>query len=578
VGVKRTAVLGWSRTKVEIDDDAVVLDIGSGAWPNDAATIACDRSLDEDVHRTGRATTVDRPFVICDAATLPFRDGGVDFVIASHIAEHVDEPERFCAELARVAKAGYIETPSPLADYLLDEEYHQWRVGGRGSSIRFARKAPKGRVAKALTDRFYRVFYAGRDTGTPTYDLPSGPLGRLLGFMLYVVRGVLNRTGLMHTCVQFSTDEPLRCTVDRAAEAPESPESSGSPGATTADGPAAHSGGRPRRVAVIERGPRSGFVTGDRCVIERSSQVRVVRYPGRPTPAFVRETWRAVGWADATYAFFASEHALVAAVIARVRRTRFVVSVGGYDVANVPEHGYGLPTRRPHRWVPRAVFALSGHVVAFSHAARAEALAAGAPEDRTSVSYIGLEPRFTEPPQDARRDPATAITVAYVDEVSWSRKGIDRFVAAARRDPRRRYVLVGKVAPAVLDRELADPPPNLVLTGFVSDEELGAWLWRSGVYVQLSWHEGFGVSMVEAMQAGCHPVVTDVPALTEIAGPTAVISRGPDDDVAAIGRAADAGGDRAAHARWAASVSSMEARAAGLDAALFPVPAPVSAA
>ncbi|MEQ8842662.1 MAG: glycosyltransferase [Acidimicrobiales bacterium] len=540
----RTAVLGWSRTRVQLDADAIVLDVGAGAWPNDAATIACDRSLDEDIHRTGRATKVDRPFVICDATALPFRDGAIDFVIASHIAEHIDDPEAFCAELARSAKAGYIETPSPLADYLLDEEYHQWRVGGADSDIRFVRKPAKRATTKWLTDRFYRVFYAGRDTGTPTYSLPGGPLGRALGFVLYLIRGVLNRTGLMHTSILFSADAPLACEVDRTAAAS-------------------------RRVAIIERGPRSGFVEGDRAVIETGAATRVVRYPGWPSPRFLLQTWRAVGWSQVVYTFFASEQAVVAAVVARLRRRRFVVSVGGYDVANVPEHGYGLPSRFPHRLVPRAVMALSDQVVAFSNAARDEALAAGADPERTTVSYIGLEPRFIDAPAGVERDPETVITVAYVDEVSWSRKGIDRFVDAARSDPSRRYVLVGRVAEPVLAAGLADPPPNLIMTGFVTDEQLRDLLWSSGVYAQLSWHEGFGVSMVEAMQAGCRPVVTTVPALTEIAGPGAVLSTAPSDDVRAIGHAAAEPGDRAEWARWATAVASMEDRARGLESALF---------
>ena len=544
MGLKKTAVLGWSRTKVELDRDAVVLDVGAGAWPNDAATIACDRSLDEDIHRTGRATKVDHPFVICDATALPFRDGSIDFVIASHIAEHIDEPEDFCRELSRAAKAGYIETPSPLADYLLDEEYHQWRVGGSGSEIRFARKAPKVPAAKWITDRFYRIFYAGRETGTPTYGLPGGALGRLCGFVLFVIRGVLNRTGVMHTSIHFDPSRPLRCEVDRTAE-------------------------EPRRVAIIERGPRSGFLEGDRAAIEEQAVTRVVRYPGWPSPRFLRETWRAVGWSTVVYTFFASEHAVVAALFARARRRRFVVSVGGYDVANVPEHGYGLPSRFPHRLVPRLVMALSRRVVAFSKAARDEAVAAGADPERTTVSYIGLEPRFVDQPAGVERDPETVITVAYVDEVSWSRKGIDRFVAAARQDADRRYVLVGRVADPVLAAGLADPPPNLILAGFVSDDELRDLLWSSGVYAQLSWHEGFGVSMVEAMQAGCQPVVTDVPALTEIAGPDAVQSLDQGHDVGAIARAAASPADRSALSRWATTVASMDERAAGLESALF---------
>ncbi|MEZ5168675.1 MAG: glycosyltransferase [Acidimicrobiales bacterium] len=148
-------------------------------------------------------------------------------------------------------------------------------------------------------------------------------------------------------------------------------------------------------------------------------------------------------------------------------------------------------------------------------------------------------------------------------------RGIDRFVAAARAIRGRRYVLVGRVTDPILAGGLADPPPNLVVTGYVDDQKLRELLWSSGIYAQLSWHEGYGVSMVEAMQAGCRPVVTEVPALREIAGPEAVLSRSPDDDVPAIDRAARITADRGDLAAWAASVSSLDERAAGLGAALF---------
>ncbi|MEO7555918.1 MAG: glycosyltransferase, partial [Acidimicrobiales bacterium] len=69
-------------------------------------------------------------------------------------------------------------------------------------------------------------------------------------------------------------------------------------------------------------------------------------------------------------------------------------------------------------------------------------------------------------------------------------------------------------------------------------------LWSSQVYAQLSWHEAFGVSVAEAMLCGCTPVVTDVPALQEVAGRWALTTTSPDDDLAAIDRAAKTDLDR----------------------------------
>jgi hypothetical protein len=193
----------------------LVLDVGSGGFPNASATILCERELVDNRHRAGDAVVIDRPMVRADATALPFRDKAIDFVIASHLAEHVEDPASLCAELGRVAWAGYIETPSPLADVLLEEEYHIWRVGERKGAITFTSKRPQGRWTSAFTRRFYGFLYAGQTrAGHQTYPLPDNVVGRGARFALKVFGGALNRSGVMHTGYHFGPGRPLRCVVD----------------------------------------------------------------------------------------------------------------------------------------------------------------------------------------------------------------------------------------------------------------------------------------------------------------------------------------------------------------------------
>jgi SAM-dependent methyltransferase len=71
--------------------------------------------ISDNVHRNGNEVAFDgRPFIQADVTKLPFSDGAADFVIVSHLAEHVDDPSAFCAELHRAYDRGYIETPSPV--------------------------------------------------------------------------------------------------------------------------------------------------------------------------------------------------------------------------------------------------------------------------------------------------------------------------------------------------------------------------------------------------------------------------------------------------------------------------------
>ncbi len=207
--------VGWGRTRVGVDESVRVLDVGSGAFPNPRADFCCDMSLDDDEHRNGAAPVVDRPFVIGDVTALPFRDDSFGYVIASHIAEHVDDPAAFCRELARVSAAGYIETPSPLGDRLLHEDYHLWRVGRDGDGLRFVEKSRRGWIEASVCDAFYWVFNAGRGSGKASMPLPPGRVGRALRFPMTVIRALLNRTGVFVTRVQFGPHSPLRWSVHR---------------------------------------------------------------------------------------------------------------------------------------------------------------------------------------------------------------------------------------------------------------------------------------------------------------------------------------------------------------------------
>jgi len=62
---------------------------------------------------------------------LPFKDKEFDYVILSHVMEHVPNLIEFKSEVERIGKAGYIELPTKLNDNIVfgcDEEIlgHKW--------------------------------------------------------------------------------------------------------------------------------------------------------------------------------------------------------------------------------------------------------------------------------------------------------------------------------------------------------------------------------------------------------------------------------------------------------------------
>ena len=100
-----------------------VLDIGCGYSANEFADTICDV---QDLSQFYK----DKNFIRLKDKKLPFIDDQFDFVIASHVLEHVKDPKFFISELERVSKKGYIELPTKLEDNLVFENKkdHLWHM------------------------------------------------------------------------------------------------------------------------------------------------------------------------------------------------------------------------------------------------------------------------------------------------------------------------------------------------------------------------------------------------------------------------------------------------------------------
>jgi glycosyltransferase involved in cell wall biosynthesis len=165
--------------------------------------------------------------------------------------------------------------------------------------------------------------------------------------------------------------------------------------------------------------------------------------------------------------------------------------------------------------------------------------------------HHGVPDRFASLIARAPRE-QLVLTVGNVDRANLERKGLRAFVDAAGLLPELAWVIAGKwIGEGGVADLRARAGANVTLTGWIDDPELDALYARAAVYVQASVHEGFGVSVAEAMLAGCVPVVTRAGALPEVVGDAGVIiaERSPQAIAAgvrdALERSARGGGEAA---------------------------------
>ena len=100
-----------------------ILDIGCGYNANKFANVICDVQNLSDKYK-------DKLFIQLNEKKLPFKDKEFDFVISSHVMEHVEDLEFFIKELERISSKGYIELPTKLEDNLVFENKndHIWQM------------------------------------------------------------------------------------------------------------------------------------------------------------------------------------------------------------------------------------------------------------------------------------------------------------------------------------------------------------------------------------------------------------------------------------------------------------------
>ena len=216
-------------------------------------------------------------------------------------------------------------------------------------------------------------------------------------------------------------------------------------------------------------------------------------------------------WADITFSWFAGIHAYCAVRLSKLFRKKSIVVVGGYEVAKVPEIGYGaLLHPRSARRV-KYVLDNANKILAVSEFNKKEILKY-TDSKNVKLIYNGVDcDKFK--PNNAKED--LVITVGNPTESTCKLKGIDIFAKASLAFSKLRFVVIGNYDVDIRNR-LSEIAPNVEFAGALSHKEIVSWLEKAKVYCQLSYGESFGMSLVEAMSCGCIPVISNRGALPEI--------------------------------------------------------------
>tara|TARA_B100000519_G_scaffold17677_1_gene12932 strand:- start:2713 stop:3708 length:996 start_codon:yes stop_codon:yes gene_type:complete len=276
-----------------------------------------------------------------------------------------------------------------------------------------------------------------------------------------------------------------------------------------------------KQILYIVNG-ETGFINTDEKILSSFSNVRKTVIE-TVFDCFKLELLLNFWFADSILIWFASTHTIPAVLLNYFFNKPLFIIAGGWDVANLPEIKYGGMRGGSRTVIGRWLLRRAYKVIAVSKSNREEIINNG----KVHFSKVKLiyNTATLKKHHHITKRKDHILTVGEINTDTFLRKGLDYFIKVAERLPDRSFIHIGKWTDSngrpcrsMINYVKKISPPNIQYMGFVNRKKLEKYYNESRVYLQLSRHEAFGISAVEALMGGCQPIVSNCYALPEIIG------------------------------------------------------------
>ena len=263
----------------------------------------------------------------------------------------------------------------------------------------------------------------------------------------------------------------------------------------------------------------TGYKKIDENIIKSFAKIRTFNYTSKKD-YFNFNLFSHISWSDVIIIWFASKHSLPVLILNKLFMKPVYIIAGGFDVASVPKINYGAMIGGSRKQIGNWILSNANKVISVSRSNFNDIL------KNTTINSSKIELIYNAVPEtpnlklEKRRQ---VLSVGEINKETFIRKGLDRYIALAKSLVDVTFFHIGKWTDTKgnADRSFYNyvksiAPKNMLFLGYLSNNALVEYYKSSKVYIQLSRHEAFGVSVVEALSYQCIPVVTNCYSLPEI--------------------------------------------------------------
>jgi SAM-dependent methyltransferase len=137
-----------------------VLEIGPGGSPHPRSDVLLEKNFHDQAEAKGQRghapeLKTDKKIVFYDGGRFPFQDKEFDYVICSHVIEHIEDVDNFIAEIVRVGNKGYLEYPTIYYEYIYNFPEHKTFVLNKNNVIYWISKEESGLDIFCTVNKFF---------------------------------------------------------------------------------------------------------------------------------------------------------------------------------------------------------------------------------------------------------------------------------------------------------------------------------------------------------------------------------------------------------------------------------------
>jgi len=263
----------------------------------------------------------------------------------------------------------------------------------------------------------------------------------------------------------------------------------------------------------------TGFKRLDEDILNSFSNVRAYNYKSFLNYLDISIFFDII-WSDIIIIWFASKHAIPTLIFNLFLNKPLIIIAGGFDVASVPSINYGAMRKGLRKKIGNWILSRATKVISVSHSNYREIEKNTNIEKNKIILIYNAIPNLKGSNVKKKKQ---VLTVGEINKETYLRKGLDRFIGLAKSMLDINFYHIGKWTDnkgnfddTFFNYVKSISPKNIEYLGYLNDNELYNFFKESKVYVQLSRHEAFGVSVVEAMSYDCIPVVWNSFSLPEV--------------------------------------------------------------